>query len=417
MSAFLLGLLWATSVALGADALSVFADFQERLAVADTVYVHLETPPLARATAAHRQRNLEFVLRAQARGPGGAPRVVVDGVATAEGRSYWDGERAWYADPHATPVRRDDVEDLLGELIQRAVAGFPDAVAVERDPRQDGILVTPDRPVYWVKVQAGPGTGSPVHMYLAFWEHAPHALDRLVVPTGNGHRTFLVSILEWDVPIDDAVFGPETQRTPLPPVPCWGARDPEFCKRVPPELVGRVTPSGETLGRLTSLDRGFLGLSDSGAQELCHVPAGWPEHAYTIEVPLTEVQPHLEHSDRLHRCRREDRARPDPQDPPGRLTLCHLPPGQPGRGRPMQVPAAAVRGHLGHGDYLGLCWPEDTRGNAPRQPGEPAFEPAVLDETIPPSGCGCATGHAGSGAVSLVALVALRRRRARFTPG
>lgn len=40
-----------------------------------------------------------------------------------------------------------------------------------------------------------------------------------------------------------------------------------------------------------------------------------------------------------------------------KVVLCHVPPGNPGMARTMEVPSPAVGGHLGHGDYLGACAP------------------------------------------------------------
>jgi len=38
-----------------------------------------------------------------------------------------------------------------------------------------------------------------------------------------------------------------------------------------------------------------------------------------------------------------------------KVTLCHIPPGNPGNAHTITVGAPAVRAHLAHGDYLGPC--------------------------------------------------------------
>ena len=44
-----------------------------------------------------------------------------------------------------------------------------------------------------------------------------------------------------------------------------------------------------------------------------------------------------------------------PTPKPELVTLCHFPPGNPGNGQTIQVPIADVQEHLNHGDYLGAC--------------------------------------------------------------
>ncbi|MDB5102486.1 MAG: putative lipoprotein [Fibrobacteres bacterium] len=39
----------------------------------------------------------------------------------------------------------------------------------------------------------------------------------------------------------------------------------------------------------------------------------------------------------------------------GKVTICHLPPGNPANAHTLSVGAPAVRAHLAHGDYLGAC--------------------------------------------------------------
>lgn len=42
-------------------------------------------------------------------------------------------------------------------------------------------------------------------------------------------------------------------------------------------------------------------------------------------------------------------------DPSHKVTLCHIPPGNPSNAHTISVGAPAVRAHLAHGDYLGPC--------------------------------------------------------------
>ena len=45
----------------------------------------------------------------------------------------------------------------------------------------------------------------------------------------------------------------------------------------------------------------------------------------------------------------------DDEDEEGLVTLCHIPPGNPGNAQTLTVGAGAVPAHLAHGDYLGAC--------------------------------------------------------------
>ena len=40
-----------------------------------------------------------------------------------------------------------------------------------------------------------------------------------------------------------------------------------------------------------------------------------------------------------------------------KVTLCHVPPGNPGKAHTITVGEPAVAAHMRHGDYLGPCYP------------------------------------------------------------
>jgi hypothetical protein len=48
----------------------------------------------------------------------------------------------------------------------------------------------------------------------------------------------------------------------------------------------------------------------------------------------------------------------------GKVTICHIPPGNPDNTHTIVVGAAAVDAHLDHGDVLGACPEEPTSGSA-----------------------------------------------------
>ncbi|MCH7687386.1 MAG: hypothetical protein IH899_12005, partial [Planctomycetes bacterium] len=103
---------------------------------------------------------------------------------------------------------------------------------------------------------------------------------------------------------------------------------------------------------------------NGGAEKvtLCHIPAGNPENAHTIEVGAAAVDAHLEHGDLLGECEGED----DDGNGNGgedKVTLCHIPPGNPENAHTIEVGESAVDAHLEHGDLLGECEGEDDDGN------------------------------------------------------
>ena len=51
----------------------------------------------------------------------------------------------------------------------------------------------------------------------------------------------------------------------------------------------------------------------------------------------------------------QDEEEADNDDGDGKVTICHIPPGNPGNAKTKTVSASAVPAHLAHGDYLGAC--------------------------------------------------------------
>lgn len=62
----------------------------------------------------------------------------------------------------------------------------------------------------------------------------------------------------------------------------------------------------------------------------------------------------------------QDELDSDVVDLGGKVTICHIPPGNPGNRKTLEVGASAVPAHMGHGDTMGPC----SAGDASRNPGD-----------------------------------------------
>ncbi len=96
--------------------------------------------------------------------------------------------------------------------------------------------------------------------------------------------------------------------------------------------------------------------SAAGKQTICHYPPGNPGKPVTISVSTSAVATHLAHGDSVGAC--------DPGQGPGddqykdKVLICHYPPGNPGKPVTISVSPSAVPAHLAHGDAEGPC-PDD----------------------------------------------------------
>lgn len=87
---------------------------------------------------------------------------------------------------------------------------------------------------------------------------------------------------------------------------------------------------------------------------------------------------------------------PNDPDPSHKVTVCHIPPGNPANAHTISVGAPAVPAHLAHGDYLGPCHGSDgPPGPTPSSdagtpgPGNPGGGPGA---TCQPAGAACGAG-------------------------
>ena len=104
---------------------------------------------------------------------------------------------------------------------------------------------------------------------------------------------------------------------------------------------------------------------------LCHVPRGNPDNAHTISVGARGASAHLNHGDAEGECAEEpqdgeettdddsdDSEADDPETE--KVTVCHIPPGNPDNARTLTIGAESLEDHLAHGDLEGPCDEEET---------------------------------------------------------
>jgi hypothetical protein len=132
---------------------------------------------------------------------------------------------------------------------------------------------------------------------------------------------------------------------------------------------------------------------------ICHMP-GTPDQK-TMHVPAAAVAGHLSHGDYVGECQEEPL--PEPPEPvitgTVMVTICHKP-GTPAQ-KTLVIPEAALAGHLGHGDVLTPCeeleLPEPVITGTVKvtichRPGTPAQKTLVIPEAA-------LAGHLGHGDV------------------
>ena len=135
---------------------------------------------------------------------------------------------------------------------------------------------------------------------------------------------------------------------------------------------------GDTIGECKDVkDNGNdTGKSPSNPQStdkvtICHIPPGNPSNAHTITISSSAVPAHQAHGDYVKGpC---ESANLDLKDKKQNnenqisetttVTICHIPPGNPENAHTISVGISAVKGHLAHGDVKGSC----DSANLPKQ--------------------------------------------------
>ena len=102
--------------------------------------------------------------------------------------------------------------------------------------------------------------------------------------------------------------------------------------------------------------------SDEAKVLVCHAPPGNPDNAVTIEVGESSVPAHLAHGDTEGACEGDEPGEEGEGeegeatgDEEAKVLVCHVPAGNPENAHTIEVGESAVPAHLAHGDTEGEC--------------------------------------------------------------
>jgi hypothetical protein len=139
-----------------------------------------------------------------------------------------------------------------------------------------------------------------------------------------------------------------------------------------PDDSFRIRIQGRIEGEPASGDVDVIASQDDIEDKvtICHIPPGNPENAHTIVVGAAAVGAHLAHGDFEGECDGDEGATDDDLDDDGepddadavKIVICHFPPGNPENPQTIEISEDALEAHLAHGDTEGECEEEGDDG-------------------------------------------------------
>jgi hypothetical protein len=156
---------------------------------------------------------------------------------------------------------------------------------------------------------------------------------------------------------------------------------------IPESELSMHLAHGDQLGACTQLQPP----APEQKMTICHIPPGNPNNPQTIEIPMSAWPAHQAHGDQLGACQPITPTPPTPPNPPNppapeqKITICHIPPGNPNNPQTIEIPMSAWPAHQAHGDQLGACQPVTPAPTPPPTPPDPpAPEQKITICHIPP---------------------------------
>ena len=127
---------------------------------------------------------------------------------------------------------------------------------------------------------------------------------------------------------------------------------------------------GDTLGECKDVkdngngtDKTSSGPQSTDKVTICHIPPGNPSNAHTITIGASAVAAHQAHGDYVKgSCESANLDLSDKKQNSenqlsvaDKVTICHIPPGNPSNAHTITIGGSAVKAHLAHGDVKGPC--------------------------------------------------------------
>ena len=119
---------------------------------------------------------------------------------------------------------------------------------------------------------------------------------------------------------------------------------------------------------------------------ICHIPPGNPDNAHTITISRSALDAHLAHGDTIGECEESPgKGKGKGKGSDKKVTICHIPPGNPDNAHTITISESALDSHLAHGDTIGDCGSDSGTGGSGGSGGSEEVPSGVFSPSDPRS--------------------------------
>ena len=121
---------------------------------------------------------------------------------------------------------------------------------------------------------------------------------------------------------------------------------------------------------------------------ICHIPPGNPDNAHTITISRSALDAHLAHGDTIGECEEspgKGKGKGKGKGSDKKVTICHIPPGNPDNAHTITISESALDSHLAHGDTIGDCGSDSGTGGSGGSGGSEEVPSGVFSPSDPRS--------------------------------
>ena len=171
---------------------------------------------------------------------------------------------------------------------------------------------------------------------------------------GNGLNTIVVSVNNECGNASKSISinyqAPEEEKITICHIPPGNPNNPQTIE-IPASAWAAHQAHGDVLGACVPVEEEKI--------TICHIPPGNPNNPQTIEIPASAWAAHQAHGDVLGACvpTNPNNGNNTNTQEEEKITICHIPPGNPNNPQTIEIPASAWAAHQAHGDVLGACVP------------------------------------------------------------